>query len=55
MIRHESNYEGQGDHDAIEEENKYQIFNDDIDFFFRTKVIPWYKGKSNATSKNILL
>ena len=34
MIKQESNYEGKGDHDAIEEENKDQIFNEDIDFFF---------------------
>ena len=54
MIKQESNYEGQGDHDAIEEENKDQILNDDIDFFYHTKVIPRYKEKSNATSKILL-
>ena len=32
MIKQESNYEGQGDLDAIEEENKDQILNDDQDF-----------------------
>ena len=32
MIKQESNYEGQGDHDAIEEENKDQILNEDLDF-----------------------
>ena len=32
MIKQESNYEGKGDHDTIEEENKDQILNDDQDF-----------------------
>ena len=32
MIKQESNYEGQGDHDAIGEENKDQILNGDLDF-----------------------
>ena len=32
VIKQESNYEGQGDHEAIEEENKDQILNDYPDF-----------------------
>ena len=48
MIKPESNYEGQGNHDVIEEENKDQILNDDLNFSFIQKRC---KRKRIATSK----
>ena len=51
MIKQKSNYEGQGDHDAIEEENKDQILNYDPDFSIIQKLSSGVKRKSIATSK----
>ena len=52
-IKQESNYEGQGDHDAIEEENKDQILNDDLNFSFIQKLSSGEKGKVLLSQKNI--
>ena len=53
MIKQESNYEGQGDHDAIEEENKDQILNDDLDFSIIQKLSSGVKGKELLPLKEI--
>ena len=54
MIKQESNYEGQGDHDAIEEENKDQILNDDQDFSIIQKLSSGVREK-HCNHKKILL
>ena len=48
-----SNYEGQGDHYAIEEENKDQIINDDQDFSIIQKLSSGVKGKRLLPQKYI--
>ena len=53
MIKQKSNYEGQGDHDAIEEENKDQILNDDQDFSIIQKLSLGVKGKTLRLQKYI--
>ena len=45
MIKQESNYEGQGDHDAIEEENK------DQDFYIIQNLSSGIKGKALLSQK----
>ena len=54
MIKQENKYEGQRDHDAIEEENKDQILNDDQDFSIIQKLSLGVKGK-HCFLKKILL
>ena len=51
MIKQESNYEDQGDHDAIEEENKDQILNDVPDLSIIQKVVLSSEGKGIASAK----
>ena len=51
MIKQESNYEGQGDHDVIKEENKKSNIKWWSRFFYHTKVISGVKGKSLLTKK----
>ena len=53
MIKQESNYEGKGDHDTIEEENKDQILNDDQDFSIIQKLSSGVKGKALLPQKDI--
>ena len=53
MIKQKSNYEGQGDHDAIEEENKDQILNNDLDFTIIQKLSSGFKGKALLPQKDI--
>ena len=53
MIKQESNYEGQGDHDVIEEKNKDQILNDDQDFSIIQKLSSGVKGKALLPQKDI--
>ena len=52
MINQESNYESQGDHDAIEE-NKDQILNDYQDFSIIQKLSSGVKGKALLPQKDI--
>ena len=52
MIKQESNYEGQGDHDSIEE-NKDQILNDDQHFSIIHKLSSGVKGKALLPQKDI--
>ena len=52
MIKPKSNYEGQGGHEVIEEKNKDQILNDDLEFS-SIKSYPQVSRESIATSKNI--
>ena len=54
MIKQESNYEGQGDHDAIEEENKDQILNHNQDFL-SYKSYPQVLKERHCYLKKILL
>ena len=54
MIKKESNSEGQGDHDAIEEENKDQILKDDQDFSIIQKLFSGVKGKVLLPQKDIV-
>ena len=54
MIKQESNYEGQGDHGAIEEENKDQILNHNQDFL-SYKSYPQVLRERHCYLKKILL
>ena len=53
MVKHESNYEGQGDHNAIEEQNKDQILNDGLNFSIIQKLSSGVKGKALLPQKDI--
>ena len=53
MIKQESDYENQGDHDTIEEGNKDQILNDDLDFYFIQMLSSGVKGKHCYLKKDI--
>ena len=52
MIKQESNYEGQGDHDAIKEDND-QILNHDQDVSNIQKLFTGVKGKALLPLKDI--
>ena len=54
MIKQESYYEGQGDHEAIEEENKDQMLNEDLEFSIIQKLSSGVKGKALLPQKDIV-